>query len=157
MPTNPDFRDLFSALNDANARFLVVGAYAVIHYTEPRYTKDLNIWIEPTRENAQAVYRALAAFGAPLEQVGVDDLANPDMVYQIGIEPNRIDIIMDLDCLDFATAYSHAESTSYGGVPIRLLAIDDLIAAKRAAGRDQDLLDLTKLEMARLRPNKVAQ
>ena len=66
MATNPDFKDLFAALCDADADFLVVGAHAVMFFTEPRTTKDIDIWVRPTRENAQRVFRALAAFGAPL-------------------------------------------------------------------------------------------
>ena len=93
---NRDFRDLFSAFNDADVRYLVVGAYAVIHYTEPRYTKDLDIWVEPSQDNAVRVYRSLASFGAPMDNLGVDDLSNPDVVFQIGIEPNRIDTLMGL-------------------------------------------------------------
>lgn len=145
---NRDFRDLFSALGAADARFIVVGAYAVIHHTEPRYTKDLDIWVEPTPENARRVYRALAAFGAPLEGIALDDLCNRELVYQIGVEPNRVDILMDIGTVPFADAWRHAVQTTYGGVPIRVLGREHLIAAKRASGRPQDLLDLARLESA---------
>jgi hypothetical protein len=148
---NTDFRDLFSELNAAEARYLVVGAYAVVYYTEPRYTKDVDIWVEPTPENSRRVFAALAAFGAPLDNLRPEDLTQRDLIYQIGIEPNRIDILMDVGGVDFAEAYSRATVTTCGHVPIRLLALDDLIAAKRHAGRPQDLLDLTHLEQARNR------
>lgn len=145
MSINSDFSDLFTAFNDASVRYLVVGAYAVIFYTEPRYTKDLDIWVDATPENAQRVYQALATFGAPLDDVSIDDFANRDMVYQIGIEPNRIDILMGVEGIPFDAAFERAERSSYGGVPIRILAVDDLIATKQAAGRPQDQLDLTRL------------
>jgi hypothetical protein len=145
---NPDFRDLFCAFNDAEVRFLVVGAYAVIFHTEPRYTKDLDIWIEPTPTNAQSAYNALASFGAPVADITVDDLCNQELVYQIGIEPNRVDILMDIGGPAFSQAWTRAEESTYGDQPIRVIGIKDLIAAKRATGRPQDLLDVSRLESA---------
>ena len=151
MAVNPDFRDLFSALNGAEARYLIVGAYAVIHHTEPRYTKDVDLWVEPTAENAARVLTALAAFGAPILGLTASDLTDPEVVYQIGIEPNRIDLLTRVEGLDFDAAWPRAAETSYGGVPIRVLGLDDLITAKRATARPQDLLDAERLEVARRR------
>jgi hypothetical protein len=148
MAVNPDFRDLFSALNAAEARFLVVGAYAVIHHTDPRYTKDLDVWVEPEPGNAARVFEALATFGAPLAELTLADLCNPEMVFQIGIEPNRIDILMGLEGVSFFAAWEGSASSTYGGEPIRILGIQDLLVAKRAAGRPQDLLDVERLELA---------
>jgi hypothetical protein len=148
MAVNPDFRELFSALNAAEARYLVVGAYAVIHYTDPRYTKDLDIWVEPCAENAARVLRALRAFGAPVADLTTANLCDPDMVFQIGIEPNRVDILMGLEGLEFSSAWPRAENVTYGGEPIRVLGLDDLLLAKRAAGRPQDRLDVERLEHA---------
>lgn len=151
MPTNPDFRDLFSALCDADAEFIVVGAHAVMFYTVPRFTKDLDVWVRPTRENAERVLGALVAFGAPLADLSVDDLCAPDTIFQIGIAPNRIDIVTHIDGVTFDRAWDRAVLTTYGGVPIRILGEEDLIANKRATGRPQDLLDLEWLERARRR------
>ena len=151
MGCNPDYRDLFVAFNDAEARFLIVGAYAVIHHTEPRYTKDIDVWVEPSPTNAARVFRALAAFGAPLTGVGVADFAYPAVVYQVGIEPNRIDVLTSIGPLDFSGSWSRANQVDYGGVAVRVLSLDDILAAKRAAGRPQDLLDIEKLERARMR------
>lgn len=148
MAVNPDFRELFSALNVADARYLVVGAYAVIHYTDPRYTKDLDVWVEPLPENAARVLKALAAFGAPVQDVTTANLCDPEMVFQIGIEPNRIDILMGIEGLEFSPAWSRAEDATYGGEPIRVLGLDDLLVAKRTAGRAQDRLDVERLEHA---------
>ena len=104
MEINPDFQDLLQSLNEENAEYLIVGAYAVMFYTEPRFTKDLGIWINPTLENAQKIWRALLNFGAPLNDISLRDFYNKEMIYQIGIAPNRIDIIMDVAGVSFVKA-----------------------------------------------------
>ena len=149
MPVNRDFKDLFFAFSAADVRFLVVGAHAVIFYSVPRYTKDLDLWIEATAENAARAWKALAEFGAPLQGVSVEDLFHPGTILQIGVEPNRIDILTDVEGLSFEDAWTRRQMSSYGEVPISLLDLDDLIASKRAAGRPQDQLDLEWLEKAR--------
>ena len=151
MPTNPDFSDLFSELSAAGADFIVVGAHAVMFYAAPRYTKDLDIWVRPSRENAERVYRALAAFGAPLDELAVDDLAVEGTVFQLGMAPNRVDVVTSITGVDFAGAWQRKVATTYGQVPIHVLAIDDLMVNKRAVGRPQDLIDLEHLERARKR------
>jgi hypothetical protein len=148
MAVNPDFKDLLLALSDARARFLIVGAHAVMHYTAPRYTKDLDIWVDPTPENAPRVMTALEAFGAPLFDLAIGDLAKPGVTFQIGIEPNRIDILTEVEGLDFGQAFGRSATTSYGGVPIGLLSIDDLIRNKESVGRLQDQLDVESLRKA---------
>lgn len=96
-----DFEDLLSALSSEHAEFLIVGAYAVMAVTEPRYTKDLDVWIRPTRSNARRVYRALDTFGAPLPNLRVSDLEREGIIFQIGVEPVRIDILTQVDGLVF--------------------------------------------------------
>jgi hypothetical protein len=100
MRVSSDFRELLSALNAARARYIVVGAYAVMHHTEPRYTKDLDVWVEPTPANARRVLEALRAFGAPTESLAVEDLCDPGVIYQIGVEPVRVDVLRPQDLLD---------------------------------------------------------
>lgn len=146
MNGNRDFRDLLQCLNEAGARYLIVGAYAVIYHTEPRYTKDLDIWTEPTPENAGKVWNALVQFGAPLAALTVADLSNPDVVFQMGIEPNRIDIILDVEGLSFAEAWVKRVSGMYEDQKIFVLSYDDTVHAKKTAGREQDLLDAHRLE-----------
>jgi hypothetical protein len=124
----------------------VAGAHAVIYHTEPRYTKDLDIWVNPTPENAQRVHRALVRFGAPLRDVSEADFCNPDLVYQIGVAPNRIDILMGVSGVDFPSAWGDHVASTYGGVPISIMGKKSLMATKKAAGRPQDLLDLKKLQ-----------
>ena len=145
MPINPDYRDLFKAFNDETVKYLVVGAHAVIFYAEPRYTRDLDVLVEPSFDNAKRVWRALEAFGAPLENVSRKDFTNPEMIYQIGIEPNRIDIVMGIAGVDFAAAWANKTVSTYGKVPINIIGKQDLIQAKRASNRPQDLLDIERL------------
>ena len=149
MAINRDFRDLLSALSTADVRFLVIGAHAVIYYTIPRYTKDLDIWIEPTAENAAKTYRVLAEFGAPLSDIRVEDLYTPGVILQIGVEPNRIDILTEVEGLSFEEAWSRRQGSTYGDTSMGLLSLEDLITSKRAAGRPQDQVDLEWLEKAK--------
>ncbi|HEX9975383.1 MAG TPA: DUF6036 family nucleotidyltransferase [bacterium] len=146
MSINSDFRDLLKILNDCSVRYLIAGGYAVMYYTEPRFTKDIDIWVEPTPANAKKVWEALAAFGAPLERVSLDDFCNKELIYQIGVAPNRIDIMMDIPGVDFEEAWAKRIQSGYGDVSIYILSLDHLITAKEKAGRDQDLLDLKYLK-----------
>jgi hypothetical protein len=148
MAANPDFKDLFVALFDQHAEFIVVGAHAVMIFTEPRYTKDLDVWVRPNGENAARVYKALQVFGAPMSDLTEADLATPGVVFQIGIAPNRIDVITQIDGVAFDDAWPRRLSSTYDGTPIAILSLLDLITNKRAAGRKQDLLDLERLEAA---------
>ncbi len=146
MPANQDFKELFKTFNDENVEYLVVGAYAVIYYTKPRYTKDLDIWINPTHENALRVYNALKKFGAPLIDIRPESFTDPALIYQIGIEPNRIDIIMSITGCEFSRAWNSRSSSTYEDIPIHILSKEDLIKAKKATGRPRDMLDVQLLE-----------
>jgi hypothetical protein len=145
MPGNPDFKDLFNIFNAERVEYLVVGAHAVIYHTEPRYTKDLDVWVNPTSQNAERVVDALRRFGAPLRNVSPVDFQNPAMIYQIGVAPNRIDILMGIAGVDFASAWPRRITGAYDGIPIGILDRASLRLAKQASGRPQDLLDLEKL------------
>ncbi len=143
---NRDFRDLFSALNAAEVRYLVVGAYAVTFHSRPRFTKDLDIWIDRDPSNAERTWRALAAFGAPVRELRPADLTRPEVVYQIGIAPNRIDIVTQIEAVEFDRAWERRAQGEYGDCPIQVISRADLIVNKRAVGRPQDLLDVQELE-----------
>ncbi|MCX7015248.1 MAG: hypothetical protein NTW86_22285 [Candidatus Sumerlaeota bacterium] len=145
MPPNPDYKELFSILNEEAVEFLVVGAHAVMFYTAPRYTKDLDIWVNPTPDNSRRVFAVLKRFGAPLAGIVPDDFTDPGLVYQVGIEPNRFDVVMGIAGLEFEAAWRGRQASAYEGVPISILGKPELILAKKAAGRRQDLLDLEKL------------
>jgi len=143
---NSDFKDLLRALNESKAEYLVVGGHAVMEYTEPRYTKDLDIWIRASRDNAQRVYDALAKFGAPLVEMSAAEFCQEGYVYQIGIAPVRIDILMSIDGVEFDSAWNHKGQIDLFGEPAWVISKMDLIANKRASGRPEDLLDADRLE-----------
>jgi hypothetical protein len=143
---NPDFRDLFAALNAASARYLLVGGYAVAFHAQPRFTKDLDVWADCDPVNAQRVYHALQLFGAPLQQLAVDDLERAGTIFQIGVPPNRIDIVTAVDGVSFAEAWPDRAETRYGDQAVPVIGRRHLVQNKRASGRPQDLLDLEILE-----------
>ncbi len=149
MAVNSDFRDLFSALNAAGVRYLLVGGYAVAFHSEPRFTKDLDVWVEASEENAQRTYEALRAFGAPVGNLNAGDLAVPDAILQIGVAPNRIDVVTSIDGVEFAAAWAGRVLTAYGDAEVPIIGRAELIANKRALGRPQDIIDVERLERHR--------
>ena len=142
-----DFRDLLSALVDADAKFLVVGAHALAAHGVPRVTGDLDVWVEPTAENAGRVWSALAAFGAPLASLEVQesDFATPDIVAQIGLPPYRIDLMTSISGVTFAEAWTGRLESTLLDVPVSFLGRDEFIRNKRACGRPKDLGDIAAL------------
>lgn len=144
---NPDFVEMLSGLSAAGVEFLVVGAHALAAHGIPRATGDLDIWIRPTRENAERAHAALARFGAPLESLTVEDLTEADVVFQIGVPPARIDILTSITAVTFDEARPHRLMAHVApGLEVPFLGRDDLIKNKRAAGRPKDLGDVAWLE-----------
>jgi hypothetical protein len=143
---NADFLDLLTALNVAEARFLVVGAYAVGVHGRPRATKDLDIWIEASADNARRVMQALRDFGAPLGDLAESDLETPGTGFKMGEPPSRIDILTQIEGVRFEAAWPRRIATSFGSVTCGVIGRDDLLVNKRAAGRPQDLADVAALE-----------
>lgn len=141
-----DYKDLLRILNRHKVRYLIVGAYAVIYYTEPRYTKDLDIWIDPEIENAKRVFCALRGFGAPLKGIKVEDFTNKKMVYQIGVEPVRVDIIMGIPGLKFKTAWKQRRKTPFNNIKVNIIGIKELIRSKAKTKRPLDKADVESLE-----------
>ncbi len=146
---NRNFVEMLSALSDARADYLVVGGWAVAAHGFPRFTGDCDIWIRTTPDNARRVFAALAAFGASLDALREEDLASPGIVFQIGLPPQRIDIITDLEGIDFDQAWPRRVHVSVGGIEVPMIGLDDLIANKRATGRPRDLIDIAELEAIR--------
>jgi hypothetical protein len=146
MQANSDLTELLAALNAEGARYLIVGAYAVGLHGRPRATKDADLFVGSDPSNAERVWNALARFGAPLSGVTIDDLATPGTFYIMGRAPNQIDIITEIDGVDFDRAFKNKVTSSYGGVPAFFISKEDLLANKRAAGRPQDLADVAFLE-----------
>jgi hypothetical protein len=124
---------------------LIVGAYAVSFHAEPRATGDLDVWVDATPENAGRVFGALRTFGAPLHDLTEGDLCSPDVVFQIGVPPRRIDILTSITAVDFDEAWQDRAEVSYGDVRCGMIGRDALIKNKSALGRPKDLLDLDLL------------
>ncbi len=145
---NSDFKDLLRIFAEEKVKFLVVGDYAVIHHTQPRYTKDLDVWIKPSLENARRVARAFCRFGVPMVDVSVADLAEQCLQYAIGLPPAQIDFLTSLPGVDFESAWQDRAEGHAGGITVPFLGIPQLVAAKSRAGRPQDLADLDELRRA---------
>ena len=149
---NDDFRDIIAALDEAGARFLIVGAHAMAVHGVPRATGDLDVLVQPTPENASRVLRALRDFGAPVDQHRVTeaDLERPGTVYQIGLPPRRIDLLTELSGVSFDDAWQGRVIVELEGRAVAFLGRDALVRNKRAAARDKDLADLELLVRQRL-------
>jgi hypothetical protein len=150
-----DWLDLLKALSEAGARFLVVGAHAMAVHGVPRGTQDLDLWVDCTPDNADRVWRALAAFGAPLTALGVTPaaLSQPGQVIQLGLPPNRIDLLTALTGLQqFDRAWSDRVEHEVRGVRVPFIGREALVTNKRSTGRRKDLADLEAL--GELPPNQ---
>ena len=141
-----DYKDLLAAFNAHGVEYLVVGAHALAAHGQVRATKDLDVWVRPDAENARRVIRAIEAFGAALQGLSEQDLTQPETVFQIGVEPVRIDIITSIDGVDFEEAWPDRVSADYGGQSVTVISRKHLIQNKKAAGRPQDLADVDALE-----------
>ncbi len=146
----PDFRDVIAELVRADARFLVVGAHALAAHGVPRATIDLDIWIDPSPGNARQVWKALAAFGAPLEDLRLReaDLTRPDVVIQLGLPPYRIDLLTGVSGVSFREAWDGRMESSFEDIRAPFIGRAELIRNKRASGRKKDLADLESLREA---------
>lgn len=152
---NSDFKELLKIFAEEKVKYLIIGGYAVAKHAEPRYTKDLDIWIGNSRENAERVFRSLKKFGAPLTDITVEDFTVPTLVFQIGIEPSRIDILMGLKDLDFDECWQRHATAVIGALEITFISIDDLIFNKQLAGRPQDLQDAENLKLKKNEQSKL--
>lgn len=145
---NDDWFDLLQALVDAKARFLVVGAHAMAVHGVPRGTQDLDVWIDPVSENASRVWSALAAFGAPMTTLGVSqhDFTQAGVVVQVGIPPNRIDLLTTISGVpEFEMAWQDRSEHAVRHLLVPFLGRAALITNKRASGRRKDQADLEAL------------
>jgi len=136
-------------LDAESVKYLIVGGYAVGFHAEPRYTKDIDLWVCTDQDNAQALYRVLSGFGAPLDGVTVEDFQNTELFYQMGLPPNRVDVLMGIPGIKFEEAWANRVEAEVEGTTFRYISLEDLLAAKKASGRDQDLRDVQALELSR--------
>jgi hypothetical protein len=143
---NPDFRDILSVFLEEGVEFLVVGAYAVAAHGLPRATKDIDLWVGCSVNNAPRIIAALTRFGAPLSGISEEDFLRPGITFQIGIAPRRIDIITDIAGVRFYEAYPNRIAVNIEGISVPVISRIDLLTNKKAAGRPQDVLDAKWLE-----------
>jgi hypothetical protein len=148
---NPDFKELLSVLNTHRVKYLVVGAYAVAIHAQPRATKDLDVLVKADAKNAKAVFAALAEFGAPLQGLTTADFAEPGPFFRMGRAPVGVDILTEIPGVDFDAAWKRRvegviDATS--GLKANFISADDLIAAKQAVGRPQDIADVDAIRKA---------
>jgi predicted nucleotidyltransferase len=146
---NEDYKDILHALSDEKVRFLLVGAYALAAHGYPRATMDIDIWVMPSPDNADAVLRALRRFGASLQNLTREDLQKDGTIFQIGVSPRRIDIITSASGLQFEPVYQNSIPVNIEGIEVRIPPIDDLIVNKKATGRTKDAADVEVLESLR--------
>ena len=143
---NRDFAEMLNALSIEGVEFLVVGAYAVASHGLPRATGDIDLWIRPTPENAARLWRALERFGTPRSRLTPETFTQVDIVDQIGLPPNRIDLLTTIDGVEFEDAWRERIACVVEQVAFHVLSRRHLLANKRATGRPQDLADVARLE-----------
>jgi predicted nucleotidyltransferase len=146
MAENPHYKELLQLLNESQVEYLIVGGYAVMKYGEPRYTKDLDVWVNNSAENSVRLVAALKKFGAPLEhdRITGETFTGSQVVYQIGIAPVRIDILTAVTGVEFPPAWGKRVAGTFFGVPVHFISLDDLVTNKKALGRSSDLQDLNR-------------
>jgi hypothetical protein len=152
MDLDPNFLEFIELLDEHDARFLVVGGYAVALHGHPRYTADLDVWVWLDQNNADAVMAALHGFGFGDTDLAREDVLQEDRVVQLGYPPLRIDLLTSLDGVEFADCYERRVIIDVQGVEVPFIGLEDLRRNKRAAGRHQDLADLEALNDGRSSP-----
>lgn len=145
---NSDFNDLLRLFAKHEVRYLVVGGYAAMHYSQPRLTKDLDLWLEPSEENAARVMKVFAEFGMPLIDVSPEDFEREQLQYMVGRSPVVFDFLTSLPGLSFSPCWRSRTTDKEGDFEIHYLSRGDLIRAKTMAGRPQDLADLDEMRRA---------
>ncbi len=141
-----DFEELFECLSRHGVKAIVVGGHAVAFHAKPRYTKDIDLFVEPSTENAERLLEALDEFGFGGTGLAIGDFAAPGKIVQLGVEPNRVDLVTAIDGVSFEEAWSGRVSGRFRGRPVFYLGLQELKRNKREAGRKQDLADLEWLE-----------
>ncbi|MEO8358942.1 MAG: nucleotidyltransferase [Vicinamibacteria bacterium] len=138
----PDFVAMLSALSAEHVEFMLVGAHALAAHGFVRATQDIDVLVRPTPDNARRVFAALRAFKAPLFDLAEADLLNPDVIYQVGVEPNRIDLMNDISGVSWDEAWAGRTEIVIEGIRVPVLGIEEFVRNKRASGRPKDRADL---------------
>jgi hypothetical protein len=145
-PFPADFLDLLTELSRADVKVMLVGGHAVAFHGRPRATKDFDLWMEATPDNATRVLSALRKFGAPLGSLTERDLAQPGYGFRMGVPPLRIEFLTEISGVTFAEAWPRRETLDLAGLVVAVIGRNDLLRNKRAAGRPQDMADVDVLE-----------
>ena len=140
-----DSKEFIALLNAHGARYVVVGGYAVAYHGYPRFTGDMDVFIEPSEENSRRMEKAIRAFGFDASGLSAADFAKPDMIVQLGVPPNRIDIITGIEAVDFSEAWSSRVEVDLDGVTMSVIGLELLLKNKTATGRPQDRADVERL------------
>lgn len=140
-----DFSDLLRAFSNGGVEYLVVGAHALSLYDRARTTKDLDVWVRPSPENATRTWHALAQFGAPLDALTIEDLTDEDTVFQIGVPPIRIDVLTSISGVTFDEAWPNRNDVERDGMMVPFIGVHEFLRNKDAAGRDQDRVDAARV------------
>ena len=146
MEAHPDFKDLLALLNEHKVEYVIVGAYALAFHGAPRFTGDIDIYVNPTKANANRIVSALSAFGFGRLGLTPEDFQKPEQVIQLGVPPVRIDLITSITGVSWDQAHDGKISGNYGDIPVSFLGRAQYIANKKAAGRAKDLADIEALE-----------
>jgi hypothetical protein len=142
---NQDFKEFIQFLNDNHVHYLIVGGYAVAIHGHPRYTKDIDIWIEMSPENADNLLQALEQFGFSSLGLQAEDFLTPDQIIQLGYPPSRIDLLTTIDGVNFENCYPLKLEVTIDNIVVNFIDLDNLRKNKAASGRLQDLADLENL------------
>jgi predicted nucleotidyltransferase len=146
MELDKDFREFIELLNEHKVKYLVIGGYAVNFHGYPRYTKDIDFWLWMTKENIQNLIQVIQQFGFEDLNLGIEDFMSPENIIQLGYEPYRIDLLVEVDGVNFEECFERRTEAELDGIDVKFLSLQDLITAKKKAGRLQDLADAEQLE-----------
>ena len=145
MELQPDFRNLLALFNEYEVDYIIVGAYALAFYGVPRYTGDIDIFVNPDAGNARRIMAALVKFGFGTVDIGAADFESRDKVIQLGVAPVRVDLITSITGVTWEEAFLGRVAGRYGSVPVHYIGRAQFVANKRALGRHKDLADLEAL------------
>ena len=143
---NNDYKEILQLLLNEKVDFLLVGAYALAAHGYPRSTGDIDIWVKPSQENAEKVYRVILKFGAPIYGLTQDDLTKEDIVFQIGVAPRRIDFLTSISGVEYPDAEKDKINVDIDGLHLPFISLKKLIKNKEASGRPKDIEDVKKLK-----------
>lgn len=146
MELDKDFKEFIELLNEHKVKYLVIGGYAVNFHGYPRYTKDIDFWVWMKKSNIRKLIKAIKEFGFESLNLETADFMTPENIIQLGYEPYRIDLLVDVEGVEFKECYGRRFEADLDGTKVKFLSLQDLILAKQKAGRLQDLADAEQLE-----------